>query len=131
MAKHKVFRLSPNPQFLPFKPVTTYVGTDENIRKLEEFIFETRDEITPRLTVDLVRQSITLDAKTYQVTSDNALRWVRVLADHPGEWFSSEQLKPIDTELMNPRPDKWRKHLPEEVLKLIESMTGKGSRIKL
>ncbi len=36
----------------------------------------------PRLTVDLARMTITLDGQTYDVPSENALRWVKVLADH-------------------------------------------------
>ncbi len=85
----------------------------------------------PRLTVDVACKTITLDGETYDVTSINALRWVKVLADHPGEWISSTGLEKYDPELQNPRTDRWRPYLPEAVLSLIDSETGKGSRIRL
>jgi hypothetical protein len=90
-----------------------------------------QDPSPPGLAVDLVRKTITLNDKTYDAPSDNALRWVKVLADHPGEWISGADLENHDSELQNPRTDRWRKHLPEAVLSLIDSETGKGSRIRL
>jgi hypothetical protein len=84
-----------------------------------------------RLTVDLARKTITLDGRSYDVRSDNALRWVRVLAEHPKEWISSADLKMHDPELQDSRTDRWRKHLPEAILRLIDSETGKGSRLRV
>jgi hypothetical protein len=85
----------------------------------------------PRLTVDLKRQTLTLDAEVHEVPSLNALRWVMVLADRPGEWISKAQLKVYDAELDGVRPDKLKRYLPPKVLSLIDSETGKGSRIRL
>ena len=48
----------------------------------------------PRLTMDLPRKTLTLDGVTYDVASDNALRWVQVLAEHPGEWISGRSTVP-------------------------------------
>ncbi len=85
----------------------------------------------PRLTVDLARKAITLDGMTFDVPSDNALRWVRVLAQRPGEWVSGPQLSERDPDLQYPRPDRFRRHLPGAVLALIDSAPGKGARIRL
>ncbi len=60
----------------------------------------------PRLTVDLDQKTITLDGKSYDVPSDNALRWVKVLADHNGDWISGPKLPEFDKELLNPRTDR-------------------------
>src|SRR5437016_2853069 len=57
----------------------------------------------PRLTVDLARRTITLDGATYDVESVNALHWVEVLAEHPGEWISGKELERHDKELANTR----------------------------
>ena len=83
----------------------------------------------PRLTVDLAKKTITLDGNPYDVDSENALRWVKVLAEHAGDWISSTGLKKHDSELDGCRPDRLKKHLPDAVLDLIESDTGKGSRM--
>src|SRR5262249_53976986 len=84
-----------------------------------------------RLTVDLGRKTITLDGKPYDVSSDNALRRVGVLAHHPGARVRGTGLEKYDSELQNRRTDRWRNHLPDEILSLIDSVTGKGSRIRL
>jgi hypothetical protein len=84
-----------------------------------------------RLSVDLDRQTLTLDGIQFTVQSVRALRWVRVLAEHPGNWVSSKDLEESDQDLINVRTDKLRKYLPEAVLSLIDSDTGKGSRIRL
>jgi hypothetical protein len=85
----------------------------------------------PRLTVDLACMTITLDGVSHDLSSENALRWVEVLADHPGKWISAPELKDYDEELDGCRPDRLKKHLPESVLNLIDSEEGKGSRIRL
>jgi hypothetical protein len=85
----------------------------------------------PRLTVDLARKTITLDGIAHDVDSENVLRWVKVLADHPGEWISGPDLKKYDPALLAPRTDRWHKKLPAPVRPLIESDTGKGSRLKI
>jgi hypothetical protein len=81
--------------------------------------------------VDLDRQTLTLDGIQFTVQSVRALRWVRVLAEHPGNWVSSKDLEESDQDLINVRTHKLRKYLPEAVLSLIDSDTGKGSRIRL
>jgi hypothetical protein len=83
------------------------------------------------VTVDLASRTVTLGDTTYDVGSLNALRWVKVLAEHPGDWISSTDLKDYDGELQNQRTDRWRKSLPDSILSLIDSETGKGSRIRL
>jgi hypothetical protein len=84
-----------------------------------------------RLTVDLARKTITLDGQTEDVSSLNALRWVKVLNDHQGEWISGKDLAKYDQELQTCRTDRWRTHLPEAIRSLIESQSGAGSRIQL
>lgn len=88
----------------------------------------------PRLNVDLARMTITLDGRTYEVGCRNALRWVQVLADHDGAWISGPQLKeyePEFKELESTRTDRWTRALPVRVRCLIDSVKGKGSRIRL
>jgi hypothetical protein len=84
----------------------------------------------PRLTVKLREKTITLDGKAYDVRSLQALRWVKVLADRPGEWVSSKSLQEFDEVLKEVRPDKLRTYLPHEISSLIESRTGAGSRLR-
>lgn len=84
----------------------------------------------PRLIVDLTRKTVTLDGMSHDVPSDRALRWVKILVEHRGEWFSGKDLERYDTELINVRTDKLREFLPKEVDILIDSKTGAGSRIR-
>jgi hypothetical protein len=104
---------------------TPKAGTDEPAAE------QHKEPPRPRLTVDLARRTVTLDGMTYEVSSDRALRWVKVLAEHPGEWISSTELKRYDPELDDPRPDRCKKHLPPEILSLINSDRRKGSRLCL
>src|SRR5262245_32491966 len=83
-----------------------------------------------RLVVNLARMTVTLDGTSYDVPSENALRWVRVLVNHPGEWISGSCLGTHDADLIGVRTDRLRDHLPEEIVSLIESETGKGSRLR-
>ena len=86
-----------------------------------------------RLTVDFARKILTLDGVDYDVSSDNALRWVKVLADHPGEWISGADLgrKQYDDLLVGCRTDRLRRFLPKKISTLIDSKKGAGSRIRL
>lgn len=84
----------------------------------------------PRLTVDLACKTVTLDGTKYDVSSDNAIRWVKVLADHPGEWISGSELTKYDSDLIV-RTDRLKRFLPTQVRALIEQRTGAGSRIRL
>jgi hypothetical protein len=86
---------------------------------------------TPRIVVDVNRETITLDGKKWAVSSQQALRWVKVLAKHSGEWISSKELKNFDAELDGFEPHKSREKLPAEINSLIESRTGAGSRLVL
>jgi hypothetical protein len=86
--------------------------------------------IPPRLTVDLACKTVTLDGTKYDVSSENAIRWVKVLAEHPGEWISSSELTKYDSDLIV-RTDRLKRFLPTQVLALIEQRTGAGSRIRL
>jgi len=85
----------------------------------------------PRLTVDLEKQTATLDGIAYDVKSVHALRWIAVLAASPGVWFSGPELKAVDPELDGVRTDRLKKHIPSPLLALIDSETGRGSRLKL
>lgn len=84
-----------------------------------------------RLSVSVERLTITLDGTEYDVASGQAVRWVKVLADRPGEWIAGRKLIKHDAELDGARPRQLRCFLPEPVACLIESATGKGSRIRL
>ncbi|MHB8902145.1 MAG: hypothetical protein ACYC6Y_25590 [Thermoguttaceae bacterium] len=82
-----------------------------------------------RLTVDLAKRTVTLDGIPYDVRSELALRWVKVLADHEGEWISGPDLAQYDRLLDGVRTDRLK--LPPEIQAVIESQTGAGSRLCL
>ena len=94
----------------------------------------------PRLTVDEARRTITLDGTTHEVNSVKAIRWVRVLAAHPGEWISGTDLERYenvlivnqkDCLLLSAKTHRLTTFLPGAILDLIDSKTGAGSRIRL
>lgn len=84
-----------------------------------------------RIVVDLAKKTITFDDATYDVDSDQALRWVQVLASHLGEWISGPDLEKYDPNLIGVRTDKLQLYLPKAILNLIESQPGKGSRLRV
>jgi hypothetical protein len=88
-------------------------------------------ETPPRLTVNLGRRTVTLDGQTFDVDSDQAVRWLKVLSDHPGDWLSPVEVAEYDPELDGTRLDRLKKFLPPSVLNLIDSKTGRGSRLRL
>jgi hypothetical protein len=88
-------------------------------------------QATPRIVVHLGQQTIAVDGSIFEVGSESALRWVRVLAQHPGEWISAAQLEKYDGDLIAVRTDRLRRELPAAVAGLIESEVAKGSRIKV
>jgi hypothetical protein len=53
-----------------------------------------------RVVVDINCMTIMLDEISYNVSSKQALRWVKVLVEHPGEWISASELHNYDNELM-------------------------------
>lgn len=85
----------------------------------------------PRLTVNIECKTVTLDGMLHDVTSDLTLRWVKVLTEHPGEWIASSKLKDHDQQLDGARTSRLRQYLPDAIGTLIESDTGKGSRLNL
>lgn len=86
---------------------------------------------TAPLTVDLKCKTLTVNGCTHEVDSVQALRWIKVLAEHPAEWISGLDLEQYDGELVGCRPDRLKKYLPLEILSLVDSETGKGSRLRL
>jgi hypothetical protein len=86
---------------------------------------------TARISVDLDRQTISLDGKSYDVASIQALRWVRVLARSPGVWLSGRETVQQDPELAGSRTERLRTKLPREVQELIESQPSRGSRLRV
>jgi hypothetical protein len=86
---------------------------------------------TARPTVNLECRTVTLGDRTWDVKSVQALRWLKVLSDHPGEWIAGAALANHDFDLDGARTDRLKKVLPEPVQSLIDSETGKGSRLRL
>jgi len=82
-----------------------------------------------RIRVDLKRLTISLDGKEFNVPSEQACRWIKVLASRPGIWISSAGLRDHDKELDGVRTYKLRLHVPPEINALVESRTGIGSRL--
>jgi len=88
-------------------------------------------EEAPRVVVDVERRTVTIEGVAHNVESDRAVRWIKVLADRPGVWVSSRELRAHDDELDDVRTDHLRKFLPKEIDHLVESQTGAGSRLVL
>jgi hypothetical protein len=85
-----------------------------------------------RLKIDLARKTVSHDdGPPMDVASEQALRWRKVLADHPGNWISGPDLKQYDANLDSVRTDRLRTKLPDAIHALIDTDTGKGSRINL
>ncbi len=76
----------------------------------------------PRLQVDVDQKTVTLDGTPHKVSHEQAL-WLDALVKANGDWRSS-------TELNVTKPDRLKARLPKEIQKMIESTTGKGSRIR-
>jgi hypothetical protein len=87
----------------------------------------------PRLTVNLPGMTVTLDDNTYNTDSKQALRWLQILADHPGEWLSSTECATLSNDALmgDYRPHRLMHKLPEPVRTLIETNRRKGYRITL
>jgi hypothetical protein len=83
----------------------------------------------PRLTVDLARMGAVLDGVYMDCDSKQALRLLKVYADHPDVWISSTELKGFDPELDGAKPHVLKKLLPPTIRSLIESNSRKGSRL--
>ena len=95
---------------------------------------KTCEIVSDRLKVNLGQSTATLDGTSYDVTSENALLWLKVLVEHPGEWISGRELadgKYGDVYIGLGRPDRLKKYLPNEILSLIKSRTGKGFCLRL
>jgi hypothetical protein len=84
-----------------------------------------------RLTVDLAKKVLTIDGTPHDVSSELALRWIRILAEAEGQWFSGKELESIDSHLMAARTDRLKKLLPRAIQKCIATKRGTGSRLKL
>jgi hypothetical protein len=107
---------------LAFASWVTSVAGDAGLR---------RPRPVKRVAVDLDRRAVSLDGTAFDVPSEQALRWVKALADSPGCWIASRDLWRTDKELYGTRSDKLRQYLPPEIAGLIESAPGVGSRLLL
>jgi len=70
-----------------------------------------------------------LDGVFMDCDSEQALRLLKVYADHPGVWISSTELKDFDPELDGAKPHVLKKLLPPKIRSLIISNPRKGSRL--
>ncbi|MCH8047431.1 MAG: hypothetical protein IID44_27345 [Planctomycetes bacterium] len=91
---------------------------------------EDPNDIQNRLSVDIDHQTITLDGKSYPITSERAVRWVAVLLEANGQVVSGTALTARDP-LLGTNPHKLRQYLPDEINALIKGQTGAGSRLIL
>jgi len=82
-----------------------------------------------RLTVDLARMQLTLDGICMDCDSVQALRLVKVYAEHPDVWISASELKNYNSELDGAKPHVLKKLLPPTIRSLIQSNRRKGSRL--
>jgi hypothetical protein len=80
--------------------------------------------------IDRVAVTVRTTGKDFDLKSEQAARWLKVLADHPGAWISGPDLIQHDEELDGARTDRLRKALPPQIRRMIE--TGRrGARLKL
>ncbi len=104
-------------------------------RPYQQILIEQAEGKTPPaaevISVDLARQTVTFNGKPFDVASVQSLRWVKVLAEHPGTWITGPELVRYDPELDGVRTDKLRKNLPANICDIIESETSRGSRLSL
>jgi hypothetical protein len=84
-----------------------------------------------RLIVSIECLTVTLDDQTYEVDSLQAVRWMKVLSEHPGVWLTPTDVAGYDPELDGARLDRLKKFIPISVRDLIDSKTGRGSRLRL
>lgn len=77
------------------------------------------------LTIDKRRLEATYGGKTYPITERQA-EFLEKLIEKPGVWIPGSELKKHYEE----RLDKVKNYLPKPILKLIESHTRKGYRLK-
>jgi hypothetical protein len=101
------------------------------LRRVRRDLGDSRAPRPRRLTVNLPARTLTLDGADHTVFSEAALRWVEILVDNAGEWVSSADLEKADRNLLNRRTDQYKHFLPKQVLRLIDSRRGLGSRIRL
>lgn len=129
----QIIRSFPLPQLLSLHLDTLIRHEhDRALRRFQERPEVSKVALRPLpLMVDLACKTIAFDGETHDISSDTALRWVKVLADHPNEWLSSTDLCSYDPELLIARTDRLRRFLPDTIQRLLHSKRGKGTRIRL
>lgn len=85
----------------------------------------------PTLIIDIERLTVTWKTRRLDVRSGLAVRWLKVLADNEGKWIPASALCDHDMALDGVRTDRLKKHIPKQVLKLIETSKRHGSRLVL
>lgn len=84
--------------------------------------------LEPSIIVEVDRSRIIFQGETFDVGSPQALRWLKVLTDHPGVWISSADLTRHDSELDGARTSRLWKELPSAVAEHVKTKPGTGSR---
>jgi hypothetical protein len=86
----------------------------------------------PRVTVDLLSNTIILDGKTFTGLSPNSVRAFKVYSDHPGSVIPSKKAITL-LEGCNHTTTlaRWLDDLPEELRKCIKGREGSGRYIEL
>lgn len=90
--------------------------------------------LTPQLIVDIVRCIAILripgrGEETFESLCEPAARWLAVLANVPGKWFTPSELETADSELAGIRVDRLRKTLPRKLASLVKAEAGRGTRL--
>ena len=113
--------------------------SDDSAFVAEKTLGKRQDEPAVELKVDLASQRATLltakGTDEFDLPSGYVARWLKVLADHPLEWFLPEKYKQHDEELDGIKPtDKlrslrtWKKGKCKKLSNLIEPSTRSGMR---
>lgn len=76
------------------------------------------------LEADIERMTLTFDGKTFSVTSESAIRFVKVLADNEGVWIKASALKNYDSVLDLCKPRTLRKFIPKPIDDCIRRRQG-------
>ena len=84
-----------------------------------------------RMWVDIETREVSIDGVVHQIDSLSAIRWLHVMWQHANQWVSSTDLGGIDPELDGAAPHRFKGFFPKQILILIQSKPGTGSRLLL
>lgn len=108
----------------------TLAEAQDDIEWLAEQLDARDKQPTAPIQVSVERRAVTCGDESFDIPSEQAVRWLKVLADRPGVWVSGADLQKYDPELVNVRTDQLKRQIPIQVRRFIDSKQGTGSRLR-